>query len=284
MPGGVKMSVSGFDDSRTAPLNAAGHGFRSSTCRLAGWPSFGTTPQRAFGAVFAIRDLVFPAGQGLSVAGSKQLTVSPSECLGIELVSRRYEHKSTVITTNRAFKEGGEKFPSAACTVSLIDRLVHRCEVVAIEGESYRLKEAKGRATACRSSRCCVTSSAPLRTTPQTTSTKPTCRSDRGPHQQCWRSPQKRRPTQPRLVDPSKKRGLTAKFTREVTTANTRRLPSSCWPGSGAPAWFATAGAGCRGRRPASPCAHRDASPGVGCGCAARPPRRVWRPASGQCG
>ena len=63
-----------------------------------------------------------------------------------ELVSRRYEQKSTVITTNRALKEWGEVFPNAACTVSLIDRLVHRCEVVAIEGESYRLKEAKARA------------------------------------------------------------------------------------------------------------------------------------------
>ena len=63
-----------------------------------------------------------------------------------ELISRRYEHKSTVITTNRAFKEWSEVFPNAACTVSLIDRLVHRCEVVAIEGESYRLKEAKARA------------------------------------------------------------------------------------------------------------------------------------------
>jgi hypothetical protein len=62
-----------------------------------------------------------------------------------ELISRRYEHKSTVITTNRAFKEWSEVFPNAACTVSLIDRLVHRCEVVAIEGESYRLKEAKAR-------------------------------------------------------------------------------------------------------------------------------------------
>ena len=62
-----------------------------------------------------------------------------------ELISRRYENKSTVITTNRAFKEWGEVFPNAACTVSLIDRLVHRCEVVAIEGESYRLKEAKAR-------------------------------------------------------------------------------------------------------------------------------------------
>ena len=47
---------------------------------------------------------------------------------------------------NRAFKEWQEVFPNAACTVSLIDRLVHRCEVVAIEGESYRLKEAKARA------------------------------------------------------------------------------------------------------------------------------------------
>ena len=63
-----------------------------------------------------------------------------------ELISRRYEHKSTVITTNRAFKEWGEVFPNTACTVSLIDRLVHRCEVISIEGESYRLKEARARA------------------------------------------------------------------------------------------------------------------------------------------
>ena len=63
-----------------------------------------------------------------------------------ELVSRRYQHKSTVVTTNRAFKEWREVFPNAACVVSLIDRLVHRCEVVLIEGESYRLKEAKEQA------------------------------------------------------------------------------------------------------------------------------------------
>ena len=60
-----------------------------------------------------------------------------------ELISRRYEHKSTVVTTHRSFKEWHEVFPNA---VSLIDRLVHRCEVVAIQGESYRLKEAQARA------------------------------------------------------------------------------------------------------------------------------------------
>ncbi len=40
-----------------------------------------------------------------------------------ELISRRYQHKSTVITTNRAFVEWGEVFPNAACVVSLVDRL-----------------------------------------------------------------------------------------------------------------------------------------------------------------
>lgn len=62
-----------------------------------------------------------------------------------ELVSRRYQVKSTVVSTNRAFKEWGEVFPNAACVVSLIDRLMHRAEVVRIEGDSYRAKEAQER-------------------------------------------------------------------------------------------------------------------------------------------
>ena len=63
-----------------------------------------------------------------------------------ELVSRRYEQKSTLVTTNRAFAEWREVFPNAACVVSLVDRLMHNAEVVSIEGESYRLKEAQERA------------------------------------------------------------------------------------------------------------------------------------------
>lgn len=62
-----------------------------------------------------------------------------------ELVSRRYEAKSTVVTTNKAFSDWSEVFPNAACVVSLVDRLVHHSEVISIEGESYRLKEAKER-------------------------------------------------------------------------------------------------------------------------------------------
>jgi DNA replication protein DnaC len=62
-----------------------------------------------------------------------------------EIISRRYEEKSTVVTTNRPFAEWGEVFPNASCVVSLIDRLVHNAEIISIEGESYRLKEAKER-------------------------------------------------------------------------------------------------------------------------------------------
>ncbi len=62
-----------------------------------------------------------------------------------ELVSRRYQHKSTVVTTNRAFAEWGQVFPNAACVVSLVDRLMHRAEVVRIDGASYRAKEADER-------------------------------------------------------------------------------------------------------------------------------------------
>ncbi len=63
-----------------------------------------------------------------------------------EIINQRYEQRSTLITTNRPFGEWNEVFPNAACVVSLIDRLVHHSEVIAIEGESYRMKEAQEQA------------------------------------------------------------------------------------------------------------------------------------------
>ncbi|MBI4868736.1 MAG: ATP-binding protein [Candidatus Wallbacteria bacterium] len=51
-----------------------------------------------------------------------------------------------MITTNKAFKEWNEIFPNAACVVTLVDRLVHKSDIVTIKGKSYRLKEAKERA------------------------------------------------------------------------------------------------------------------------------------------
>jgi DNA replication protein DnaC len=60
-----------------------------------------------------------------------------------ELVARRYDSKSILITTNKPFAEWNEVFPTAASVVALIDRLVHRAEIVQVDGDSYRLKEAK---------------------------------------------------------------------------------------------------------------------------------------------
>ncbi|MCF1457635.1 MAG: IS21-like element helper ATPase IstB [Shewanella sp.] len=70
-----------------------------------------------------------------------------------DIVSRRYEEKSTLVTTNRPFAEWSEVFPNASCVVSLVDRLVHHSEILTIEGESYRLKEAKERQAANRKRR-----------------------------------------------------------------------------------------------------------------------------------
>ena len=72
--------------------------------------------------------------QQLTVEGGAQLAVS-----------RRYQNERTVVTTNRAFVDWGEVFPNAACVVLLIDRLMHRAEVVRIDGDSYRAKEAQER-------------------------------------------------------------------------------------------------------------------------------------------
>lgn len=70
-----------------------------------------------------------------------------------EVVTRRYEQSSTVITTNKAFAEWNQVFPNAGCVVTLIDRLVHRAEILSIEGESYRLKEANERKAATQARR-----------------------------------------------------------------------------------------------------------------------------------
>jgi DNA replication protein DnaC len=63
-----------------------------------------------------------------------------------EIINRRYENKPTIVTTNRPFTEWGEVFPNAACVISIVDRLIHHSEIIVIEGESYRIKEARERA------------------------------------------------------------------------------------------------------------------------------------------
>ena len=60
-----------------------------------------------------------------------------------QIVSRRYERRSIVLTTNLAFAEWNTVFPNAACATALIDRLTHHAEIVTMTGESYRKREAE---------------------------------------------------------------------------------------------------------------------------------------------
>ena len=64
-----------------------------------------------------------------------------------EVVSRRNGVKPIVLTTNKVFSEWNTVFPNSRCVTALVDRLVHKAEIVAIDGDSYRAKEAKERAS-----------------------------------------------------------------------------------------------------------------------------------------
>jgi DNA replication protein DnaC len=67
-----------------------------------------------------------------------------------QVVSRRYEKKSLVLTTNLAFNDWPSVFPNATCATALIDRIVHHADVIAIEGKSYRLRQAEEQSDARR--------------------------------------------------------------------------------------------------------------------------------------
>ena len=57
-------------------------------------------------------------------------------------------HITILAALNKPFGEWNQVFPNAACVVTLVDRLVHRSEILSIEGDSYRFKEAQEAATA----------------------------------------------------------------------------------------------------------------------------------------
>jgi len=59
------------------------------------------------------------------------------------VINARYQKSSTIITTNKPFAEWGDIFPNSSCVVTLVDRLMHKAEIVKIEGQSYRQKEAQ---------------------------------------------------------------------------------------------------------------------------------------------
>ena len=60
--------------------------------------------------------------------------------LFFQLVNRRYEHASTVVTSNKGFEQWGEILHDEVMAAALLDRLLHRCHMVNIRGNSYRMR------------------------------------------------------------------------------------------------------------------------------------------------
>ena len=61
--------------------------------------------------------------------------------LFFQLMNRRYERASSVLTSNKSFEEWGDIFADDVMTAALIDRLVHHRHLVTIRGNSYRMRQ-----------------------------------------------------------------------------------------------------------------------------------------------
>ena len=61
--------------------------------------------------------------------------------LFFQLINRRYERASTVLTSNKGFEEWGQILGDEVMAAALIDRLLHHCHIVNIRGSSYRMRK-----------------------------------------------------------------------------------------------------------------------------------------------
>lgn len=73
----------------------------------------------------------------------KQLPKNSGEDL-LEVVMRRYENRSTIMTSNRPLEEWGKLLSDVPTAGAILDRFLHHAKVIAITGRIYRVKEAPG--------------------------------------------------------------------------------------------------------------------------------------------
>ncbi|KOV93326.1 hypothetical protein ADK65_33095 [Streptomyces sp. NRRL B-1140] len=57
-----------------------------------------------------------------------------------QVISKRYEKGSIILTSNKTFSEWRQVFGDEVLATAILDRLLHHCDVVSINGPSYRLK------------------------------------------------------------------------------------------------------------------------------------------------
>jgi DNA replication protein DnaC len=58
----------------------------------------------------------------------------------LEIIMRRYESRSTMMTSNRPIEEWGKLLSDVPAAGAILDRLLHHAEIIAITGRSYRLQ------------------------------------------------------------------------------------------------------------------------------------------------
>ena len=71
--------------------------------------------------------------------GMKQLPKQSGECL-FEVIMRRYETRSTMMTSNRPLEDWGKLIGDVPSATAILDRFLHHAEIVQITGKSYRLR------------------------------------------------------------------------------------------------------------------------------------------------
>lgn len=86
-----------------------------------------------------LKTLIFPSLLVVDEIGYLPISRTGA-MLFFQLMSRRYERGSSVLTSNKSFEEWGEIFGDEVMATALIDRLVHHCHIVNIRGNSYRMK------------------------------------------------------------------------------------------------------------------------------------------------
>jgi len=81
--------------------------------------------------------------------GMKQLPKRSGEYL-FEIVMRRYETRSMIMTSNRPLEDWGKLIGDVPAATAILDRFLHHAEIVTITGKSYRLKERMNKKQACK--------------------------------------------------------------------------------------------------------------------------------------
>lgn len=61
-----------------------------------------------------------------------------------EVIAKRYEQRSTIITSNKTFEEWGKILFDPVLATAILDRFVHHCNFIVINGDSYRMREREG--------------------------------------------------------------------------------------------------------------------------------------------